>query len=108
MRAILVDPADKSVKEVDVDGKLASLQRAVDGHIEGIYPDRFHQDFRGVHGYVDEERLLGRKDPTKPWSVPGYRFLVGPGIFLCSTRGGDEAPCSMSLGLMRHHVIWLW
>ena len=105
MRALLVDPESKTVTETDVSGDLESLQKAVGGYIEGIYPGNFHPALRGVHGYVDEEGLFKEK-ARHSWSLPGYSHLVGPGVFLCDNGAGDESPCTLPVEVLRALVAW--
>lgn len=108
MRAILVEPEHRILSVIETDGKLESLQKLVDGYIEGIYPDVVEPALAGIHGYVDEAFLYSGKDQSRPWAVPGYPRLLGPGVFLCSTPDGEEADISMSLLKFSQYVQWMW
>jgi hypothetical protein len=102
MRAIIINPEDRTITETDIDGSLKTLQQIVGGLIEPVCQglDDNH------HCYVNEEALLDH---------PQYFFmfrdshqpLAGHGIILSSTDDGGEAPCTLSLDWVRERVAFM-
>ena len=106
MRAIVVDPVNREVREQEVEGKLSTLQAVVGGNIEAIYLDDWVPDLAGHHFFVNEE---GRMIPTlavQRWSLRGWpeAWLCGPAILLCDNGHGGEAPATASLETVRELV----
>lgn len=100
MRAILIDPAQRTVTEIDTDGKLASLQALVGGYIEAVHLDDKH------HCYVNEEGLFN--EPRHFFLFAGaHQPLAGAGVILADTKGGNEAACTLSLDWIRRRVTFM-
>ena len=106
MRALIVVPAELSIRVVNISGDLASLQEVVQGYIEGIYPGYFHADFAGVHGYVNEEGAFRPEFRDRVWSVPGYETLLGPAVFVGTGPGGTDQDCPLTALQLARHVRW--
>lgn len=93
MRALWIDPSNKTITEIDIDGKLASIQKHVDGYIELALVTHNHDL------YVNEEGLLDDTGGRIGWFmvIGGHQPFAGRGVLLRSTRGGSSAPATMSL-----------
>jgi len=100
MRAIVIDPAARTVEEIDTDASLASLQEVVGGCIEYVAVDESH------HCYVNEEGLLEQPEHFFMFDG-GHQPLVGRGIILSSTPEGDEAPCGLPLDWVNERVSFM-
>ena len=102
MRAIIVNPKDRTITETDIDGSLDLLQHIVGGLIEPVCQglDENH------HCYVNEEGLLD--DPQHFFMFKdGHQPLAGNGIILSSTDDGDEAACILSLQWVTERVSFM-
>jgi hypothetical protein len=102
MRAILINPGDRTISETDVDGSLETLQHIVGGLIEPVHQglDEHH------HCYVNEEGLLD--DPRYFFMFEGgHQPLAGTGIILSLTDDGDEAPCTLPLAWVEERVRFM-
>jgi Domain of unknown function (DUF3846) len=100
MRAIVIDPAARTVEEIDTDGSLASLQEVVGGCIEYVAVHDNH------HCYVNEEGLLEQPEHFFMFDG-GHQPLAGRGIILSSTPEGDEAPCGLPLDWVSQRVSFM-
>ena len=87
-RALLVTP-DGSLRHLDVDTSLSSLQAIVDGPIEYVFVTY------GVHAYCNEEGKLRDNLPPNPTATLlagrlGVDMLMGSVIFLGDGPDGEE------------------
>lgn len=103
MRTIIINAADRIVIEAETDGKLASLQKIVDGPIEVVYAGLEEGEH---HCYVDEEGMF--KQPRHFFMFAGgHQPLAGNGVILGTTKDGNEAACRLSLDWIREHVSFM-
>ena len=90
MRAIVINAADRTVSEAQIDGSLKSLQQIVGGLIDPVYPGLDGTDH---HCYVNDEGLLN--NPQHFFMLKdGHQPLAGNGVILSTTHDGDEAPAT--------------
>jgi hypothetical protein len=102
MRAIIINPQDRTITETEIDGLLKSLQQIVGGLIEPVYEglDGNH------HCYVNEEGLLD--DPQHFFMFQsGHQPLAGNGVILSSTDDGNEAPCTLPRAWVQQRVTFM-
>ena len=102
MRAIIINPEDRTITETEIDGSLKSLQQIVGGLIDPVYQglDEPH------HCYVNEEGLLD--DPQYFFMFKdGHQPLAGHGVILSTTDDGGEAPCTLSLDWVKERVTFM-
>ena len=102
MRAIIINPEDRTISETDVDGSLETLQHIVGGLIEPVHQglDEHH------HCYVNEEGLL--ENPQHFFMFEGgHQPLAGNGVILAETDDGDEAPCTLALDHVKERVKFM-
>jgi hypothetical protein len=87
MRAIILNPEDRTITETELDGSLKTLQHIVGVLIEPVYQglDDNH------HCYVNEEGLLDNPQYFFMFT-DGHQPLAGNGVILSSTDDGGEAP----------------
>jgi hypothetical protein len=102
MRAITINPKDRTITATDIDGSLKTLQQIVGGMIEAVSQglDDFH------HCYVNEEGLLDNPQDFFLFK-DGHQPLAGNGIILSSTEDGDEAPCTLLLEWVKDRVTFM-
>jgi len=102
MRAIIINPENRTITETEIDGSLRTLQQIVGGMIEPVYQglDDNH------HCYVNEEGLLC--DPQHFFMFKGgHQPLAGHGVILSTTDDGGEAPCILSLDAVEERVTFM-
>jgi len=102
MRAIIVNPEDRTITETKIDGSLKTLQQIVGSMIEPVYQglDDNH------HCYVNEEGLL--YDPQYFFMFKdGHQPLAGHGVILSTTDDGGEAPCTLSVDWVKERVTFM-
>jgi hypothetical protein len=102
MRAIVINPKDRTITETDIDGSLKTLQQIVGGMIEPVSQglDDNH------HCYVNEEGLVG--DPQYFFMFgDGHQPLAGNGVILAETEDGEEAPCTLALDWVKERVTFM-
>ena len=102
MRAIIINPEDRTITETEIDGSLKSLQHIVGGLIEAVYQglDDNH------HCYVNEEGLLNNPQFFFMFK-DGHQPLAGYGVILSSTDDGGEAPCTLALDWVKECVTFM-
>jgi hypothetical protein len=102
MRAIIVNPEDRTITETEIDGSLKTLQQIVGGLIEPVY----HGLDDNHHCYVNEEGLL--HDPLYFFMfTDGHQPLAGHGVILSTTDDGGEAPCTLSVDWVKQRVTFM-
>jgi len=90
MKAILIDVEAKEVREIEVDGKLDSMYASL-----GCELVECVRLAKGVDLWVDEEGLC--KSLTKGFMLKGAEQpIMGNGLILGNTRGGDSADAIVS------------
>lgn len=111
MRAILIDPVQHTINEVEHDASdYHNINKAIRAELfttinllepgDAVFIDdegRINGRGEGLGGF----RLLG--DPDESLSVP----LAGYGLVLGSDDKGDTAPAKTNLDWLRAHVEWL-
>ncbi len=102
MRAIIINPEDRTITETEIEGSLKSLQQIVGGLIEPVYQglDDNH------HCYVNEEGLLYGPQFFFMFT-DGHQPLAGHGVILSTTDNGFEAPCTLSLDWVKERVTFM-
>ena len=84
MRAILINPADKTVKEVDYDGNFESIYTHIDCTTFAVPFTLENEDAL----YIDDEGLL--KGHTDFFTIEGYpEPLAGCGLILGTDEEGE-------------------
>lgn len=94
MKAIVINPFEKTVTETDIpQGDYKAIQKAIGDHyIEGVRFDPKHLV------YIDEEGLLRDLTKQKFFIIKGYpNPLAGIGCILGVTRSGNSAPCEFTV-----------
>ena len=109
MRALIVDPTFRTVREEDVSGSLESLQQIVGGYIEAIYLDHVTPTLAGHHAYLDEGGRLKPAVAAQRWRLEGWgeAWLCGPAVVLCDDGYGAEAPATASVAQLKSLVTFL-
>ena len=102
MRAIIINPEDRTITETEIDGALKSLQQILGGLIEPVYQglDDNH------HCYVNEKGLLDNPQHFFMFT-DGHQPLAGHGVILSSTDDGGEAPCTLPLDWVKERVTFM-
>ena len=102
MRAIIINPEDRTITETEIDGALKSLQQILGGLIEPVYQglDDNH------HCYVNEEGLLYGPQFFFMFT-DGHQPLAGHGVILSTTDDDGEAPCTLSLDWVKERVTFM-
>lgn len=102
MRAIIINPEDRTITETDIDGSLKSLQQIVGGLIEPVYQglDEPH------HCYVNEEGLLDNPQHFFMFK-DGHQPLAGNGVILSWTNNSYQAPCTLPLDWVKERVTFM-
>jgi hypothetical protein len=103
MRAITINSEERAVDEVDIDGKLHTLQKIVGGLIDPVYPGLEGTDH---HCYVNDEGLLC--NPQHFFMLKdGHQPLAGNGVILGTTDDGNEADCTLPLEWVKERVTFM-
>lgn len=91
MRAILIDPYDKSISEIEYDGTLESAYAIISCYtIQGVSIDDDHVV------YVDEEGLLHEPKPFwQWWGSPNP--IAGKGLIVKIDGEGEDAAATVPL-----------
>jgi hypothetical protein len=110
VRAVVIDPVKREVRDQEVDGKLAGLQAVVGGRIEAIYPEAVGiSELGSSHLYVNEEGRLLPEFAVQRWSLRGWpeAWLCGPAIVLADNGRGGEAEPKVTAAQVRELVTFL-
>ena len=107
MRAILIDPEDKTVTEVDYDGDYKSIYKLIGCSTFDVVRTSTSND--GI--YIDDEGLYAKDQAF--WS---YRYndthepikLINKGLVLgCDDEGDSVAPDS-TVEDIKKNITWRW
>lgn len=90
MKAIIIDATKRTITEVEVDGGLDSLQKAVGGYIELVRLDE------GEDLYVNEEGLLHGEQNFFIYSGAHQPF-AGNGIIIGNKPDGGQKSTKMTV-----------
>jgi Domain of unknown function (DUF3846) len=102
MRAIIVNPKDRTITATDIDGSLKSLQQIVGGLIEPVSQGLVDNHYC----YVNEEGLLN--DPQYFFMFKdGHQPLAGNGVILSWTDDAFQSPCALSLDWVKERVTFM-
>ena len=102
IKAILIDPFEMTVSEVDYGGELADIYRLIDADLFTVAG--FGEDGDGV--YVDDEGLS--KATQRFFKLDGYpQPLAGKGLVLGSNDGGESVAPVTTLEAVRAAVRWV-
>lgn len=96
MKAILIDPSNKTVSEISLSGDWKDIAK----HLGCEYITvafYIHADDKHAPDvcYVDDEGLLINPNPNGYFRMPGLGYpgtLAGKGLIVGSTYAGEEAP----------------
>jgi len=103
MRAILINPADRTVTEIQVGKTYAELKHAIgDRWLEVASPASIEPHFL----YCDEE---GRLRPNHLFQIAGWPHpIAGKALVLGGIdKAGDEVPASLSVDQIMAQITWL-
>lgn len=109
MRAIVIDPAKREVREQETDGRLKGLQSVVGGNIEAIYLDGWVPELAEFHLYLNEEGRMIPEIAVQRWALKGWGepWLCGPAILLSDDGFGGEAGVAVSVTDVAELVTFL-
>jgi hypothetical protein len=109
VRALVIEPASRSLREVEVDGSLESLQAAVQGNIEIIYPVVGDPSWGHNFIYLNDEGRLDPKMAAQRWALKGWGepYLVGPAIVLADNGEGGSVSPTLSIIDLSARVTFL-
>ena len=100
MKAILIDPKNKMVSNIEIIGDLDSLQAAIGGYIED---DSIKS---GLSIFVDEDARA--KSIHEAFYIPGFTrdVLRGTAVLLGYTREGNSSPVPVSAVEIKTLIQW--
>jgi len=104
MRSIIINSKAQSVTEVDIDGKLETLQEKVGGLIDPVY-----LGFEGTDRhccYVNDEGLLNNPQHFFMFK-DGHQPLAGNGVILSDDGEGGDAPATLPLEWVKDRVAFM-
>lgn len=102
MRAYLIDPFARTVTEVEHDGSLASVYRLLDCQtIDAARPYGTDDVI-----YVDDEGLFRPDQATFLCTAYPHHGLAGKGLWVGTTRAGNDAPPRATLEQVRALILW--
>jgi len=91
MRALIIDPFRKEIREFEIEKSLSAYQAAVGGFIEfAVFIDRRDVLYVADLAKWPERFLIGRQ-----------RSYSGCGLVIGATRDGDAAPAKVSADALR-------
>jgi len=101
MKAYLIDPQEREIRQVDYDGDYKSIYRLLDIELFTVVELNEQRDVV----YVDDEGLL--KDPVYFFTVEGYgQPLAGKGLVLGTDGEGETVEPTLSLETLTQMVGW--
>lgn len=104
MRAFLIDPARRSVEELDFRGNYKQIQRLLSYTEEPVLFTIIEVDY-GDTLFLDDEGLLKKDLHAFHWK--GYpNPLAGKGLLLGTTGDGNSGPTRMTLEDVQSRVVW--
>lgn len=105
MRAILIDPTNKSVTDVDYSGDYHDITKLIAAE-SGLFAT---VRLFGIHVmYVDDEGLLVNPNPNGYFRIEGYPgVLAGKGLIVGTTVDGDDTDTFADLELVRNGVTFI-
>lgn len=99
MRAILIDPYTRTVTEVDNNGKLDGLYKAIGCEmVEAIRVGDNETMWLDEEGFLSEGRPVFRLNDN-PQALAGRALILGD-------KNGDSAPTRLPLAAVAHAVKW--
>lgn len=104
MKAILIDPANKSITEVEYDGHYGSIYKLIDA-------DRFDVVYIGSGKnsdsfYVDDEGLF-KPDQSFFWAKGWSQPLAGKGLLLGVDDAGDSISPKTTVASLKRNLRFL-
>lgn len=108
MRAVVIDPVEREVREVEIKGTLTELQGLVGGYIELVPVSMYTPQLSQHHMYVNEEGRLSPDIAVHQWSLKGWpeAYLCGAGVLLTSGGDGSDRAATVALQTVRELVTW--
>jgi hypothetical protein len=99
VRALVIEPASRSLRQVELDGSLESFQSVVKGNIEIIYPVVGDPSWGSNFIYLNDEGRLDPQLSMQRWHLKGWgeNYLVGPAVVLADDGEGGSADATLSL-----------
>lgn len=108
MKAILIDPFNRTVEDVETDASLEDIYRLCGCDLlDTVYVDRSHTMF------IDDEGLLKNYfDENDNQQYPYFKIgssqtYAGKGLILGTTSDGDNTDTRLSASLIRPIVTWV-
>lgn len=109
MKAILIDPIEKKITEVDHDGDYKQIYRLIDCEIfttVGIDSPDETSDPRDNSIFIDDEGLLN--DPRYFFQWSGYpQPLAGKGLILGCNEEGESCSTNWTVNRVRKKVTFM-
>lgn len=104
MRAILIDPFERTITEVDYNGDFHQIYNLIDAQTF----DAARVNDVGDAIFVDDEGLISGKVQAF-FGFRGYpQPLAGKGLLLgCTLENGESADTTYTIEEAHEHVVWL-
>lgn len=104
MRAILIDPFERTITEVDYNGDFHQIYDLIDAQTF----DAARVNDVGDAIFVDDEGLISGKR-QEFFGFRGYpQPLAGKGLLLgCTLENGESADTTYTIEEAHEHVVWL-
>ena len=109
MRAILIDPTERTITEVDYSGNLAELYKLLDCALVDNVPLGRGHDGRQEGMYVDDESLfeLSNKSTAFRIDARATHKIVGKGLICSVDALGAAADTSFKIDGIKSRITWL-
>lgn len=105
MRAILIDPTNQSVGEVDYNGDYQTIARWI-GAESGLFTLIRLGDEHVL--YVDDEGLLVRPNPNGYFRLAGFpQVLAGKGLIVGTDQAGEDTPATAKVPDVKSVVTFI-
>ena len=107
MRAILIDPFERKIQEVDFDGELFSAHKLMDCSLVEAMPANPFGNSDNI--LLDEEGRLKSDRHQEYFELEGWHegYLCGRALIVGSDGAGEMAEALTDIEDVRRTVIWL-
>ena len=106
-RAILIDPVDRHISEIESDCSLDSIHKLIGAPGIDSFGLAIHADGGRDFGWVDDVGLSGGK-PVHAFLLPtGKDPVAGRCLIIGANERGETASARLPLILLRQDVTWL-
>lgn len=103
MKAILIDPINKTVQYVENEGGLDAIRKAIDTQ----YVERVTLGVRHEAIWIDEEgRINGKGEKVGGFNI-GPFDIAGKGLILDCNEAGDEIATGLTVEQVAPKINWL-